>query len=101
MVGADPADQRGVIQRVAQHATDLLEIAITRLVARGLVNDLEVIQVHVDHRAGFVVAQFQQGVGDLTLELPAVEQAGDRVDAITSMQLSLGLAQPGQILGSD
>jgi hypothetical protein len=80
LVAAEARDRVAVAQRHAQPRGDLLEEPVALVVAQGVVDLLEVVEVHQHHReAGPVAAGDADGLLDAVAEQDAVRQPGERV----------------------
>ena len=81
LVAAEPGERVGRADAGLQHARDLLQQPVAGLVAAGVVDDLELVEVEVEHdvaRSRDRRASLQRLV-EAMLELAAIDQAGQRV----------------------
>lgn len=87
-ISAQPREGVGLAQVVQQQAADLAQHLVARRVAAGLVDELELVQVHVQHGRGPqpVLALVEQAL-QAALELDAVLQPGQPVVAGMPRQL--------------
>jgi hypothetical protein len=80
LVPADPRQEIRLTDAMSHRAGHALEKVVARLVAEGVVDVLEVVQVDHEHGAGGAVARHPLGLpGQLLLETAPVDEPGQEV----------------------
>ena len=99
LVAAQAGQGVGLAQQRAQERGHLLEHLVAGEVAAGVVDHLELVEVEIEE--GVLAAVLGGGVEavlEALLELPAVDQAGERVVAREVDHLALHAAELGDVL---
>jgi hypothetical protein len=88
LLPAPPAGNILVPARRGEAAGHLAQNCVSRLVAESIVDALEVIDVHHQDAHGSLVSSRRRAGGvQVLLEVPAVREAGERVDAADGLEL--------------
>ena len=88
LVAAQARQRVALAQMALQHAADLAQHLVARLVATGVIDELELVHVHIQQRS---LAPHGAGLGQqgfqAVLELAPIDQAGERIVAGLPRQL--------------
>ncbi len=90
LIAAEPGDRVGAAQAVAEQRGDRHDQAVSGLVAEGVVDGLEVVEVEHEQRAAVAIAIDVRHVAfEFCLEAAAIQQARERVMVGHVAQLAL------------